>query len=84
MKAVTIVTTVLAPQLLAGHAHAHIGHAGELAGHSHWIGVAAAGAAVAIAVAVATLGKKNEDAMDEDELDVANGDRADTDAEVKA
>ncbi|PWV98978.1 hypothetical protein DFR52_104269 [Hoeflea marina] len=33
----------------AGQAHAHGGHLGELAGHSHWVGWAAAAGAAAIA-----------------------------------
>ena len=41
-------------------AEAHLGHVGEVAGHSHWIGLAAAGAAAAIAVAVSVLGKKKD------------------------
>lgn len=44
--------------LISSPASAHLGHMGELAGHSHWIGVAAASAAAAIAIAVSTLGKK--------------------------
>lgn len=34
-----------------GTAHAHLGHVGELAGHSHWVGVGA----LAIAAALGTL-----------------------------
>jgi hypothetical protein len=44
--------------LISSPASAHLGHVGEMAGHSHWIGVAAASAAAAIAIAVSTLGKK--------------------------
>uniref|UniRef100_UPI0031BA0506 DUF6732 family protein n=1 Tax=Oricola nitratireducens TaxID=2775868 RepID=UPI0031BA0506 len=38
--------------LIASPAYAHFGHVGELAGHSHWIGLAAGAAAAAIATAV--------------------------------
>jgi len=46
--------------LISSPAHAHLGHVGEVAGHSHWIGLAAASAAAAIAIAVSTLGKKKD------------------------
>lgn len=36
-----------------GHAFAHAGHLGELAGHAHWLGLGAAVAAGAIAAAIA-------------------------------
>lgn len=36
-------------------AHAHLGHVGELAGHSHWLGL---GALAAAAAAIALLPKK--------------------------
>ena len=44
-----------------GQAHAHLGHVGELAGHSHWVAVGAAATAAAIA---AWLGKRKLDAED--------------------
>lgn len=43
----------------SGTAKAHLGHVGELAGHSHWIAVGAGLAAAAIA---AWLGKRKLDA----------------------
>ncbi|WP_075998140.1 DUF6732 family protein [Salaquimonas pukyongi] len=42
-----------------GQAHAHLGHVGELAGHSHWVAV---GAAVGAAAIAAWLGKRKLDA----------------------
>jgi len=42
-----------------GQAHAHLGHVGEVAGHSHWVAV---GAAVTAAVIAAWLGKRKLDA----------------------
>jgi len=46
-------------------AQAHMGHVGELAGHAHWVGVAATLGAVALAVLVAKAGKKaDEDGED--------------------
>lgn len=54
---------------MAGQAVAHIGHLGEIAGHSHWV----AGAAIALAGAVAVwAGRKsraNSDAKSEDETE---------------
>lgn len=43
---------------------AHVGHIGDLAGHSHWVGVAALAGAAAIAV-VAAKWKKRRDAAEE-------------------
>jgi hypothetical protein len=50
---------------------AHGGHVGELAGHAHWVGVAAVFGAAAIA-AVLAKGKKSEDtdASEEDAAEV--------------
>lgn len=39
---------------------AHGGHLGELAGHSHWIGVAALAGAAAIAAVIASKGRKKD------------------------
>ena len=50
-------------------AHAHIGHVGELAGHAHWVGVAAALGAAALAALAAKAGKKQESADDEQAVD---------------
>ena len=44
-----------------GQAQAHLGHVGELAGHSHWVAV---GAAVTAAAIAAWLGKRKLDAED--------------------
>ncbi len=47
-------------------AFAHVGHLGELAGHSHWIGAAALGGAAALAVWLAARSKKRgEHAVDD-------------------
>ena len=48
--------------ILAGSisAFAHGGHVGELAGHAHWVGVAAVIGAAAIA-AILAKGKKSDD-----------------------
>jgi len=39
-------------------AMAHVGHVGELAGHSHWVGVAAIVGAAAVAAIAAKLRKR--------------------------
>lgn len=59
----------LKPVLLAGvmglsssAAFAHAGHLGELAGHSHWIGVAAVAGAAVIAGLAAKAKKRSETA----------------------
>lgn len=42
------------------NAFAHAGHLGELAGHGHWIALAAGGVAVTIAAALVLLGKEKD------------------------
>lgn len=59
--------------LLAGtiSGFAHVGHVGDLAGHSHWLGW---GMVVAAGVIVAVLGTKNDDGqVDEDVEEEAAG-----------
>lgn len=51
------------------NAHAHLGHVGELAGHSHWIGIGAIVVAGAIAVAAAKIKKENSQDTDEKETE---------------
>ncbi len=60
--------TLAATFLLASPvpAFAHMGHLGEVAGHSHWIGLAAALGAAAIAALAQKAGKKKKS---EDESD---------------
>jgi hypothetical protein len=50
-------------------AHAHLGHLGELAGHSHWI---ALGAGVAAAAIAAALGKRKLDEEKEENVEEAD------------
>jgi len=45
-------------------AYAHLGHLGDLAGHSHWIGL---GAVVVAGVLATVVGKLSEQECDEDE-----------------
>ena len=75
MKNVTGLATMAALTLLPGLAHAHAGHVGELAGHSHWIAMGALAAAAALAAIVATKPRKKNDKEPE-------GETADADAEA--
>lgn len=56
-------------------AFAHMGHVGEVAGHSHWVGLAAALGAAAIAALAHKIGK---DKKGKEEID------ADADAEAES
>lgn len=53
--------TGLLSLVLSSSAFAHGGHLGELAGHAHWVGVAALAGAALVAGLVAMKGKKKED-----------------------
>jgi hypothetical protein len=49
------------PLLVPATAHAHLGHLGELAGHSHWLAIGAGVSAAAIAALLAKVrGRKDE------------------------
>ena len=58
--------------LIAGAApgYAHVGHMGDLAGHSHWLGW---GMVVAAGVIVAVLGTKSDDGKVVEETEEENG-----------
>lgn len=73
MRFLSIITALFA---LTHPAYAHVGHVGELAGHAHWLGIAAGVAAAAIAVAI-VKGKKI--ANTESEQDEASSDDASND-----
>ncbi len=53
----------------ASTAHAHVGHVGELAGHAHWVGIAAALGAAALAALAAKAGKAEDKADEEQDAD---------------
>ncbi|MGB0854498.1 MAG: DUF6732 family protein [Pikeienuella sp.] len=58
----TMLTAAALISMGATTAHAHLGHVAEVAGHSHWIGLAAVLGAAAIAGAIGILsGKESED-----------------------
>ena len=71
-RSIIAVSTILAP----GAAAAHVGHVGELAGHDHWIAIAAAG----IAAAVWAAGKLKGKAKDAEEDSAEEAEPAGADA----
>ena len=50
LRAVLALSPLAAAGVVAGPAIAHVGHLGEVAGHSHWVAGAAIGLAGAIAI----------------------------------
>jgi hypothetical protein len=59
MKRIFATVGILAqPVAGATVAHAHGGHLGEVAGHAHWIGIAAVAAAAALAAGIALAERK--------------------------
>ncbi|MEZ5870813.1 MAG: DUF6732 family protein [Nitratireductor sp.] len=56
-RILTILAATLSTAIQPGTAHAHLGHLGDLAGHSHWIGIALGLAGAAGAAAIALLPK---------------------------
>lgn len=57
--------------LTVSPAAAHFGHAGDLAGHSHWVAIGAVAAAAAIAAVLAKRGKSKDKDTSEAEADDA-------------
>ena len=66
-KIVTILAASLPVAILPGVAEAHLGHLGELAGHSHWIGLVLGLAGAAGAAAIALLPRDEEDGEEDAE-----------------
>ncbi|TCD15015.1 DUF6732 family protein [Oricola cellulosilytica] len=66
----------------AAPAHADPGHVADIAGHSHWIALAAASAAAAIGVFV--FGKKRSAAKEAEDGEAAEADAVDSDTQAKA
>jgi len=61
-----------AAAMMPGAAQAHLGHVGELAGHSHWVGVAAVAAAAALAAGLAIAGRRKGEKTADAEADAAD------------
>lgn len=61
---------LMSAEMMTG-ATAHVGHIGELAGHSHWVGAAALAGAVALAGLLAIKGKKKKAAKEKQQPDAA-------------
>jgi fructose-specific phosphotransferase system IIC component len=70
----TIVLSLLIPFSVVQSAFAHGGHMGDLAGHSHWVGWAAAAAAGAVAAWAIKRGTKAK-TSGETESDEADADK---------
>ncbi len=68
--------TGLLTVFLPSTAFAHGGHLGELAGHSHWIGVAAVAGAALVAGLVALKDRKKKDAEETPEAEAADDETA--------
>ncbi len=68
-----LVLGVLCAGLVPGMAVAHVGHLGEVAGHSHWIALGAIGLAGAIAVWAGLKGKASPEEEAPDEEDQPDG-----------
>ncbi|MCX2724218.1 DUF6732 family protein [Roseibium salinum] len=69
----------LAAAVLPTSAYAHGGHLGELAGHSHWVGVAALAGSALVAGIIALKDRKRNK---EDEAPEARADDEETAAEA--
>ncbi|WP_298817904.1 DUF6732 family protein [uncultured Roseibium sp.] len=70
------VLTGLTAAMLPTSALAHGGHLGELAGHSHWIGVAAIAGAALVAGLVALKDRKQKASEDPADTDVEDTENA--------
>lgn len=77
-KSITLTIALVATFPMAGVAYAHLGHVGEIAGHSHWIGIGALAAAAALASLVLQPRKKGGDpeAEPDCEVETENGETA--------
>jgi len=74
----TLVLSLIVTFAGAQSAFAHGGHVGDLAGHSHWVGWAAAAAAGAITAWAIKRGNKSKNAGQD------NADEADADKKPEA
>ena len=73
-KVLTILTGSTAVALVPAAAHAHLGHIGELAGHSHWIGIVLGLAGAAGAAALALLPRDEVEAEETSEASETEAD----------
>ena len=71
------VAFILIPLFTAAPASAHLGHLGEMAGHSHWVAGAALGRAGVIAVWAGTRGRRKAAGDDRDTDHAPEADPAD-------
>ncbi|MTI00025.1 DUF6732 family protein [Roseibium sp. RKSG952] len=61
-------------------AFAHAGHIGELAGHSHWVGIAALAGASLVAGVIALKGRKNDSAGNDADAGPVDADKPEAEA----
>ncbi|MCY0095891.1 DUF6732 family protein [Hoeflea ulvae] len=73
----TLIVSLLIPFLLVQSAYAHGGHMGDLAGHSHWVGWAAAAAAGAVAAWAIKRGTKAKTRAEDRADDAESGEQPD-------
>ena len=64
--------STLAFVLAVTPAYAHWGHLGDLAGHSHWVGLGAVIVAGTIAAALGKLADSDEDGENENEIETGD------------
>jgi hypothetical protein len=74
----TLVLSVLGSVFFTHAAFAHGGHVGDLAGHSHWVGWAAAAAAGAIAAWAIKRGSKSKAAVKDNADNTDSGKQSET------
>jgi Family of unknown function (DUF6732) len=77
-KSFTLTIAMLTGFPMTDVAQAHLGHVGELAGHSHWIGIGAVAVAAALASLVLQPQKKDGEQETEagSETDAESGEAA--------
>ncbi|MEM9331711.1 MAG: DUF6732 family protein [Pseudomonadota bacterium] len=71
-----LVLTIAFAISLVSAAHAHWGHLGDIAGHSHWIGVGAVVVAGALAGVIGLLKDKEDDEEADHPEEVSDGEAA--------
>ena len=73
-RILSIPLSLLALSLGQGPAFAHLGHVGEVAGHSHWIGLAGIAAAAGIAALLPRRKRKEREKGESKGKSVGTGD----------
>ncbi len=84
MKPLHILAALPIAAAVSGPAAAHPGHLADLAGHDHWIGLAAVGAAVGVAVWAGLRGRGQSAKADTDQEPASDAAPDDPDAPQEA